>query len=113
MSTIHSVAPALGMLSALTLSTLYFSAMASPPPMWGVEGTYGTAGADGVVSAPPGGGSYHYLISSGTTSGLGLGLGEEMNGSCALWSFSANAGDRLELAFNYVTTDGGDFTDYA
>lgn len=36
-----------------------------------------------------------------------------MNGSLARWSFPANAGDRLEFAFNYVTTDGGNFTDYA
>lgn len=66
-----------------------------------------------MVSAPPGGGNYQYLISSGATSGLGLGLGDEMNGSLARWSFTAIAGDRLEFAFNYVITDGGDFTDYA
>ncbi len=65
------------------------------------------------MTAPPGGADYGYVISNGATSGLGLGLGEEINGSLARWSFSANAGDRLEFAFNYVTTDGGDFTDDA
>ena len=114
MSTVVHTAQALGLMSALTLSVLSLPAAAAfPPPDWTFQGTFGTAGADGVVTAPPGGGDYLYVVSSGASTGLGFGLGDEQNGSLARWSFSAMVGDRLEFAFNYVTTDGGDFTDYA
>ncbi len=117
MTPVKSITPALGLLSALTFSALSSSAMGAVLTdavlTWDCEGNCGTAVADGVVTAPPGGAEYRYVTSSGATTGLGFGLGDEQNGSRALLSFSAQAGDRLEYAFNYVTTDGGDFTDYA
>jgi len=111
MSSVKRVVPSLGLMSALAVSALSFSAPAAAS--WTAIGAFGTAFDDGVVSAPPGGGSYHYVISSGAANGLGFGLGEEQNGSRARLAFTANAGDRLEYAFNYVTTDGGGYTDYA
>jgi hypothetical protein len=63
-----------GLLTALAASALTFS---TPAAAWTHVGNFGTAFADGVVTAPPSGGSYHYVISNGATSGLGLGLGEE------------------------------------
>lgn len=112
MTPVKSITQALGLLSALSFSALSISAAAASPA-WDCEGNCGTAVADGVVTAPPGGADYRYVISNGANTGLGLGLGEEQNGSRARLSFSAQVGDRLEYAFNYVTTDGDDFTDYA
>jgi hypothetical protein len=110
MSSIKQVVQSLGLMSALALSALSHSA---PAAAWTYVGNFGTASADGVVNAPPGGGDYLYVISNGAATGLGFGLGDEQNGSRARLSFSANVGDRLEYAFNYVTSDGGDYTDYA
>jgi len=45
--------------------------------------------------------------------GVGLGLGNETNGSVLRSSlFSANAGEDLAFQFNYVTSDGAGFADY-
>ena len=54
-----------------------------------------------------------YIPRSVRPVGNGRWLGEEWNGSRGRLAFTANSGDRLEYAFNYVTTDGGDYTDYA
>ncbi len=85
------------------------------PPGWTCSGYCGSSGPDGVVTAPPGGSSYNWVstYSSGILSN-NLGLGNETNGSVARSPvFSANAGDTLEFYFNYVTSDGADYTDYA
>lgn len=43
-----------------------------------------------------------------------LSLGSEFNGSrLTSPTFAANAGDALQFYFNYVTSDGGGFADYA
>ena len=79
-------------------------------------GICGTAGADGVVTAPPSGaGSYRWIsISGGSSSFKGLGVGGETNGSLFTTStFASAAGDPLNFYFNYVTSDGAGFADYA
>jgi hypothetical protein len=86
------------------------------PIGWVCMGSCGTLGADGVVTAPPSGATYDYVSTNG---GLVLGaqdlnLGSETNGSILTSvAFAANAGDPLSFYFNYVTSDGAGFADYA
>jgi hypothetical protein len=76
-----------------------------------------TSGADGVVSAPPGGGTYGWVSTDGGVPGVATGLFgggiNPTNGSTQTLSFSANAGDQLQYDFNYVTSDGSGFPDAA
>jgi PEP-CTERM motif len=78
-------------------------------------GNCGTAGADGVVTAPPGGTTYSYVTTDdGVTGGGQLpGEGGENGSTYTTAVFSANAGDPLNFWFNYVTSDGAGFADYA
>jgi hypothetical protein len=80
-----------------------------------VTGTAGVAGADGVVTLAPLAGStaYGWVSTTGSNAEAGYGLGDETNGSSLRSvTFSAAAGDSLQFYFNYVTSDGAEFTDY-
>ncbi|MBM4136959.1 MAG: PEP-CTERM sorting domain-containing protein [Nitrospira sp.] len=85
------------------------------PAGWTVEGNAGTLGADGVVTLAPGGGSqYGWVVSNTGITGLGLPYVGGTDGSRLRSSlFSANAGDALVFNFNYVTSDGAGYADYA
>jgi len=117
MFTIKQSVKSLGALSVLAASTFSFSGPAAAAPLpagWTCTANCGTLGADGVVTASPEGGTYGYVSTNGGVSDSGIGLGSETNGSQARTGlFSANAGDDLEFYFNYVTSDGGGFADYA
>jgi hypothetical protein len=76
-------------------------------------GTCGTLGADGVVTASPQGGNYNYVSTNGGVAVADLNLGSETNGSTYSFSFLGNAGDALKFYFNFVTSDGAGFADYA
>ncbi len=91
---------------------------------WVCAGHCGTSAAQGDISLSPlASAAYGYVSTSGSealgTSPLALdansrGDGTENNGSrWASPAFSANAGDQLDLRFNYVSTDGKGFDDYA
>lgn len=89
------------------------------PAGWTAVGNAGTLGADGVVSlAPSGGSQYGYVSSVNGVNGVALpgvgGSGTGTDGS-TLRSvvFSAAAGDDLKFFFNYVTSDGAGYADYA
>ena len=86
------------------------------PAGWTGVGNYGTLGANGVVSTSPEGGNYGWVSSAGGTS-LGandLNIGSETNGSLLRSGiFSAAAGDSLQFYFNYVTSDGSGYIEYA
>lgn len=81
-------------------------------------GGCGTLGPDGVVKAPPGFSTYGWVSSRGGTVFGGLpgigGVGTPTNGS---WfrsaPFSAAAGETLAFQFNYITSDGASYNDYA
>ncbi|MFZ3041494.1 MAG: NF038132 family protein [Thiobacillus sp.] len=107
----------LGALSVLAASTFSFSGPAAAAPLpagWTCTANCGTLGADGVVTVSPEGGTYGYVSSNGGVADSGIGLGSETNGSRARTSlFSATAGDDLEFYFNYVTSDGAQYTEYA
>lgn len=84
------------------------------PAGWSCTGNCGTLGANGVVTLGPSGNQYEYISTAGGVGGLGLGLGGETNGSLLTSStFSANAGDPLKFYFNFVTSDGAGYADYA
>ncbi len=90
------------------------------PEGWICEGECGTLGADGVVSLAPKGGDAYGWVATASNSPTGLALegvggdGNPTSGSRLRSSiFEASAGDDLEFQFNYVTSDGGGFADYA
>jgi len=104
--------------SAFSGALLFSSSAAALPIGWSCVGTCGSMGADGVVTASPAGGSYNYVATrstgAGGTSIDGLGVGSETTGSVARSNlFAANAGEELDFFFNYVSSDGGSFSDYA
>lgn len=89
------------------------------PAYWTCSGSCGTSGANGVVPLAPGGGSAYGWISSygsdvpATLPGIGSG-GEDVFGSTLRSvSFNASAGALLDFRFNYVSTDGAGYADYA
>ncbi len=87
---------------------------------WTCTGNCGTSAADGVVTLSPFAGStkYGWVSSASGVTGLGLpgigGSGSATNGSrIRSGLFTANAGDDLSFYFNYVTSDGAGYADYA
>jgi hypothetical protein len=80
-------------------------------------GNCGTASPNGVVTSPPAfGPSYSYVSTVGGVVGAGQieGVSGGTSGSQLVTSsFNASAGDSLNFFFNYVTSDGADFSDYA
>jgi len=81
-------------------------------------GNCGTLGANGDVTLAPGDtdGRYRWVSTAGGSDGVGqiAGVTGGTNGSLfTSTSFNAAAGDSLKFAFNYVTTDGAGFADYA
>ena len=110
---------ALGLGVAL-LSGLAGNASAGTIPAgWTCAGNCGSSGADGVVTlSPMGNTSYQWVSTTGGLTGVGAlptgALGSETDGSTLATSiFSATAGTTLNFYFNYVTSDGSGFADYA
>jgi hypothetical protein len=86
------------------------------PADWVCFGHCDTIGADGVVGLAPGGGSQLGYVSTdfGFLGASPFALGDESTGSRLASSvFSATAGDRLAYQFNYVSSDGDEYADYA
>lgn len=75
----------------------------------------GTLGADGNVTVSPYGGNYGYVSTAGAMGNNGnLGIGAETNSSVARSPvFASLADDALKFFFNYVTSDGSSFIEYA
>lgn len=104
-----------GLSALLSLGALGFSGQAAAIPAgWTCTGTCGDLGPNGVVTASPDGGSYVYVSTAGAPQQQGLGLGSETSGTVLRSSmFAANASDELAYHFNFVTSDGAGFADYA
>lgn len=93
------------------------TAAADPIPAgWACVGSCGTGGADGVVTAAPtGAGTYQWVSTSGGITGAGIPddprlssvtRAQSTNGSAlSTFTFSAGAGDALNLYFNFVSSD--------
>lgn len=95
------------------------AATAQLPAGWTCAGTCGSSAANGIVTlSPTGNSSYEYVTTYNGTLGVGAlptgALGSETNGSTLSTStFSATAGTPLNFYFNYVTSDGSGYADYA
>ena len=91
----------------------------TPPAGWTCVGNCGTDTADGVVPlSPVHASTYEWVSTNGGSSGVGVlptgALGSETDGSTlATPVFSATAGTALNFYFNYVTSDGAGYADYA
>ncbi|QBE66108.1 NF038132 family protein [Pseudoduganella lutea] len=89
------------------------------PQGWQCQGNCGTLAADGDVTlAPDGGSAYGYVSSENGVTGVSLpGVGTADNtitGSRLVSNlFNATAGQALDFKFNYISSDGADYTDYA
>ena len=89
------------------------------PAGWTCVGNCGSSGADGVVPlSPTGNSSFQWVSTNQGLVGVGIlptgALGSETNGSTLATSlFSAKAGDPLSFYFNYTSSDGAGFADYA
>lgn len=106
--------------TALALPAMAATVPGSVPAGWTAVGHAGSGTADGdVVAAPYGNGSYTYVSTVNGTGGVGSlpgvgGSGSPTDGSTLTTSvFSAAAGDSLSFFFNYVTSDGAGYADYA
>lgn len=89
------------------------------PTGWTCTGSCGTDGADGTVTAAPvGDGSYQWVSTDGGIDGVGQvktqgALNLAKNGSLLqTYLFSATAGTSVDLAFNFITSDGFPGSDY-
>lgn len=96
------------------------NALALPLPAgWTSVGNAGANDAtDGDVTLAPGFASYQWISTYQGVSGAGKlpvgATGDETNGSSAHSStFTVSAGDKLDFYFNYITSDGAQFTEYA
>lgn len=111
-------------LSIMTLAAAGFASNVSAAPIpvgWTCDGNCATnTAADGDVTLAPGFSSYQWMSTNGGIGGSG-GLpiatdltGQETNGSGLHTStFSVNAGDSLNFFFNFITSDGDGFPEYA
>ncbi len=104
------------MRKALAALTLLLAASAAPAVGQTCTGNCGTASPNGVVTAPPSGGpNYQYVSTYQGVNGAGqiMGVGGTNGSEYVTSSFAALAGDVLNFNFNYVTSDGAGFSDYA
>ena len=100
-----------GALAPLSLLLL----LAAPAAAQTCVGSCGTDVANGDVTVPTGFSSYTYITTNGGVAGAGsLGVGGETDGSQLTTAvFSATAGSQLQYDFNYITSDGSGYPDYA
>jgi len=100
----------------VTVTLLSIAASAGTIPAgWSCTGNCGTLGADGVVSLGPSGNPYEWVSTNGGIDGVGqlAGIGGTDGSVLTTSTFAANDDDPLQFYFNYVTSDGAQFADYA
>ncbi len=109
----------LGLASALLMGVLAMSTTAgasSIPSGWTCTGGCGSLGADGVVPLSPiGNSTYQYVTTTGGIGGVGQlsGIGGTDGSTLATSLFTVTAGTDLNFYFDYVTSDGAGYADYA
>jgi len=112
----YIIAATISVISLNTSATLISNTFENGiPASWDCQGNCGSSSANGVVTTSPTGNKNYGWVS--TDSGLeGIGLNNLLGADGSVLRsnlFSANSGDNLEFYFNYVTSDGAGFSDYA
>jgi hypothetical protein len=114
----HHIKKLYPMVAVATL--LSFAGGANALPVgWSCVGVCGEKFAtDGDITLAPGFSNYQWISTSGAPSGQGklpVGpTGQETNGSLLKTpTFNVVAGDSLNFYFNYITSDGAQYTEYA
>jgi len=107
----------LGALCRTGLLALSFSVLSIGASQAGVcVGNCGNSNAaDGVVTTPPSGSLYSWISTYSGVNGAGQlsGVGGTNGTSYTTDVFAATAGQELEYYFNYITSDGSGYADYA
>lgn len=107
----------------MTVRTLLLSSAIAAAAMLGASaasaascvGNCGTLAPNGDVTAPPEGGpNYGYVSTAGGVAGVGQisGVGGTNGSEFISDVFGAEAGDPLAFYFNYITSDGSQYTEY-
>jgi hypothetical protein len=112
----YIIAAAVSAISLNTSATLISSTFENGVhASWDCQGNCGTSSANGVVTTPPTDNTnYGWVSTDAGVKNVGLTGLLGANGSVLQSNlFSANSGDDLEFYFNYVTSDGAGFSDYA
>jgi len=93
---------------AVMLMTGAWLAMAGSASAATCIGSCGVSGANGDVSAPPGGGSYSWISTAGGVNGAGQlpSIGGTNGSQLTSGTFSGAAGQNLGYTFKFVTSDG-------
>ena len=106
-----------GVAGVAVVSAAAWVGLADPlPPGLSCTGACGQLGPDGVVTPSPSGSStYFYVTTAGGQTGVGQlpGVGGTNGSLLQTDVFFAKAGAELQYYFNYVTSDGSGFADYA
>ena len=104
----------LGLSTQVSASPIFNSGI---PSSWICTGNCGTGVADGDVTLAPGSTTpYGWVSTDGGVNGVNLpGIDSSATDGSMLRTgvFSATAGEDLEFDFNYITSDGAGFADYA
>lgn len=118
----HRTALALALAAALPAARAVDIAPPADLAAWSCEGACLTSAADGDIGLSPVGSTRYGVVATAGSAAYGVSplaldgnsRGIETNGSAYTSpSFTAAAGDRLNLWFNYASTDGKGFDDYA
>jgi hypothetical protein len=112
----YIITAAISVISLNTSATLISNTFENGiPASWDCKGNCGTSSANGVVTTPPTGNkNYGWVSTDAGVAKVGLSGLLGADGSILRSNlFSANSGDSLEFYFNYVTSDGAGFSDYA
>ena len=103
-------------LLGLAAAFMMVASTASALPIgWSAEGNADLFTPNGVVTSLPGVSTYYYVSTAGGPTGVGQlpGIGGTNGSTLTSPIFAANMGSQLEFNFNYVTSDGAGFADYA
>ncbi len=114
---------ALSLVSTLAIPAVHASIFSVSDSTWTATGEVGLIYGDSTIHSPPTGNSqFGYVTTSGGIYGSsplvlrdeGRGTENQTNGSrVQSSSFNASANDTLTLNFNYISTDGRGYDDYA
>ncbi|HEY9191910.1 MAG TPA: NF038132 family protein [Methyloversatilis sp.] len=121
---LHHLLAAMATLSGLCSQAVSAATVAPPSDLadWVCTGSCGSLAQDGDVTLSPLGNAKYGYVTTGYSEAFGVSplslsdnkVGAETNGSRIVsGTFSANADDSLNIQFNFVSTDGKGYDDYA